>query len=266
VQFDNLRGVVHSAVLEALLTSATHSDRLLGFNKSVDLVNDRLWVATGNNVKIGGDLARRCLFVAIDPGMADPHLRTGFRLHPLEWIAENRGAYLAAILTVARAWVLAGSPKDITRSDDFAQWHGALRGMLQWAGVPGVFGGDSTDISAASEDDAEWSEFLAALHQSFAGVPFTSAQVVGRIASIASGIAPELLPGDLAEKHGRMAGAGSLTKSLGKWLSNRDGRYADGWVCKGRKNGKKATTYTVFPPADYTAEATELDPWAGMAR
>lgn len=254
VQFDNLRGVVHSAVLEALLTSATHSDRLLGFNKSVDLVNDRLWVATGNNVKIGGDLARRCLFVAIDPGMADPHLRTGFRLHPLRWVTENRGIYLAAILTVARAWVLAGAPSDVTRSDDFAQWHGALRGMLTWAGVPGLFGGDSTDISAASEDDAEWSEFLAALHQTFEGGPFTAAQVVARVESVVKGIAPELLPGDLAEKHGRMGGAGSLTKSLGRWLSNRDGRYADGWVCKGRKVGKKATTYTVVPPAGHVAE------------
>lgn len=266
VQFDNLKGTVQSPVLEALLTSRTHSDRLLGFNRNVDLVNDRLWVATGNNVKIGGDLPRRCLFVAIDPGMADPHLRTGFRLHPLRWVEENRGAYLASILTVARGWVLAGSPTDVTRSDDFKEWHGALRGMLRWAGVPGLFGGDSTDISAASEDDAEWSEFLAELHREFAGKPFTSAQVVQRIATSmsATGIAPQFLPGDLAEKHGRMAGAGSLTKSLGKWLSNRDGRYADGWVCKGRKAGKKATTYTVLPPVDYVADPaseTTEDPW-----
>lgn len=71
VIFDNLTGVVRSPILDSLLTNPEHSDRLLGANRNVVVPNDRLWLATGNNAAIGGDLARRVLFVEIDPGMPD---------------------------------------------------------------------------------------------------------------------------------------------------------------------------------------------------
>ena len=53
-------------------------------------------------------------------------------------MTANRGEYIAALLTVARGWVLAGAPReDPGRSDDYAAWYGALRGLLKWAGAAG---------------------------------------------------------------------------------------------------------------------------------
>src|SRR5450631_570537 len=65
VTWDNVRGVVRSSVLEGLLTTGMWSDRMLGTNSNVTLVNDRLWTFTSNNAVIGGDLSRRCLWVTI---------------------------------------------------------------------------------------------------------------------------------------------------------------------------------------------------------
>ena len=56
IVFDNLKGVVKMAELESLLTADTFTDRWLGANKQVTTVNDRLWMATGNNAQFGGDL------------------------------------------------------------------------------------------------------------------------------------------------------------------------------------------------------------------
>jgi hypothetical protein len=82
VQFDNLTGIARSGVLDGLLTTRIWSDRTLGHNKHPNAVNDRLWLATGNNAKIGGDLGRRTLAMEIDPKMPNPHLRTGFPSQP----------------------------------------------------------------------------------------------------------------------------------------------------------------------------------------
>jgi hypothetical protein len=92
ITFDNLTGVIRSSVLEALLTSAEHSDRWLGQNRQVTAPNDRLWLATGNNAAFGGDLARRIVTVALDPPGANPHLRTGFKIADLDvWMHQRCG-------------------------------------------------------------------------------------------------------------------------------------------------------------------------------
>src|SRR5688572_9753546 len=99
-----------------------------------------------NNAQFGGDLARRIATVALDPPEADHHLRTNFKIKDLDaWMRQHRGELLASILTVARGWVVAGQPSADVRSDDFAPWINGLRGMLGWAGFPGVFGGGSSE-------------------------------------------------------------------------------------------------------------------------
>ena len=258
--FDNMTGVVRSSVLEALLTSAQYSDRLLGQNRTLTLTNDRLWIATGNNARIGGDLARRCVFVSLDPQQANAHLRTGFDIQDLEtWMRENRGEYLAALLTVARGWVLAGSPAEISRSDSFAQWSGSLRGLLRWAGIPGVFGaqGDE-DQHADSEDDEEWGGFLAAVYDALGDRPFTAK---GLLDSVRTGaIDAETLPGDLAKdwdsaQRNLHASNAGMTKKLGNWFRNRVGRYANGFkVERDGGSAKHGWKYAVHAPTDYARE------------
>jgi hypothetical protein len=235
--FDNLTGVVRSSVLESLLTNPEHSDRYLGQSRNVTAPNDRLWLATGNNAAIRGDLARRVLFVEIDPGMPDPHTRTGFKIHPPTWVPANRGKLLAAMLTIIRGWVISGRPwleESTDRSDDFMLWTSSMRAMLHWAGFPGSFGGSSQKVAIAADPDTdEWAEFLAAIHDTYGDRKWTVKELVQALENYRAdeGIDPAHLPGDLADKWSR-AGYGKragFSKSLGRWLMNRAGRYAHEW-------------------------------------
>lgn len=263
VAFDNVRGTIHSAHLEALLTSARVSDRILGESRQVSASNDRLWAMTGNNVAIGGDLARRCLKVALDPRCPDPHKRK-FDLAPESWLKKHQGEYIAALLTVIRGWTIAGSPREINRSDDYAFWDGSLRGMLHWADIPGTFGDAPTGTKTISEDDAEWSIFVDELQRVFGESTFIARDIVNRIdgslrsmqghiggSDIANYVSrtmidPDTLPGDLPDKWGRFGATAGFARSIGKWLGYRDGRYtSDGLTVRAEQQGKKATTYRI---------------------
>jgi hypothetical protein len=263
ITFDNLTGVIRSSVLESLLTTKTWTDRWLGQNRSVTATNDRLWLATGNNAQFGGDLARRITTVELNPPGANHHLRTDFTIKNLEaWMWEHRGKLLAAILTIARGWVVAGTPSETARSDDYAPWVGGLRGMLGWAGFPGVFGGSNSEV-ALSTDDEEWHAFLVALHDAFSAEPFTVKDLVGELRGPFSGgrIDAAALPGDLAEKwsHIRDGRDEGFRKSLGWWLRNRLGRYASGWAVVGAEPDTKAgvARYAVKPPGHSVTNASQ---------
>jgi hypothetical protein len=240
VTWDNLTGVVRSQVLERLLTEDTWSDRYLGHSRDVTTPNDRLWIATGNNATIGGDLGRRVLVVEIDHKRPDPHLRTDFRITDLaQHLDKHRGELLAAMFTIARAWHVAGQPQDRDRGDSYATWAGSLRAMLAMAGVPGRFGGETSTIASKVDPETEeWAAFAASLFEWRKSGPFTAKALVQALSD--DKVDPSILPGDLAHKWERVANTSSgygtthrdksgFTRTLGNWLRNRNGRYAHGW-------------------------------------
>jgi hypothetical protein len=256
VVFDNLTGVVRSSVLESLLTDKTWSDRWLGQNRQVTVANDRLWIATGNNAAFGGDLARRLATVALNPSEANPYLRTDFKIESLDtWMLEHRGEMLAAFLTIARGWIVAGRPGKKVRSDSYGDWLRALRGMMKWAGFQGAFGDAVTSVTV-SADDEEWRTFLVELNKVFGTGLFAVKDIVERLShDLYTMNGPHLdsaaLPGDLPQKWAliRDGKDGGFRKSLGWWLQNHEGRYAGGWtLLSAGKNGYERLLYYVKPP------------------
>jgi hypothetical protein len=81
IVLDNVEGQLLAGSLAAALTTDTWSDRLLGQSLMVTLPQQVTWVATGNNLQLAGDLARRCYWIRLDAQTARPWQRTGFR-HP----------------------------------------------------------------------------------------------------------------------------------------------------------------------------------------
>ena len=112
IVIDNVAGRLQSASLARALTAKTWLDRILGKSQMVALPQEAVWIATGNNIQIGGDIARRAIWVRLDAAQARPWTRTEFR-HPdiLGWIRENHDSVIAYLLIMARAWVLAGKSK-----------------------------------------------------------------------------------------------------------------------------------------------------------
>jgi hypothetical protein len=222
IVFDNVKGMISSPALEALLTAETWSDRLLGGNTEATIANDRLWILTGNNASIGGDMARRVLKVRLDAGPS-PEQRTGFAIaNPVKWMGDHRGEYLSALMTVIRSWLYAGARMpDATGSDSYALWRQMLSGIMRHAGL-----GEEFDAKAVrpvmSDEDEEWESFLHAVREHFGGTLWNTKEL-GQAINM-SPVLESVLPGAMAQKWTGFATT-AFTTSLGKFLGNRNRRW-----------------------------------------
>src|SRR5262249_44350363 len=84
------------------------------------------------------------------PQMERPELRE-FTGSPVARILANRGAYVAAALTVCRAYIVAGRPNKAKPLASFEGWSDAVRAALMWLGG----GGPGEAIETARRDDPE---------------------------------------------------------------------------------------------------------------
>jgi hypothetical protein len=248
VQFDNVNGALKSSVMDGLLTSSTWSDRKLGVQVNMELPNDRLWIATGNNIHIGGDMDRRVLWTTIDAGMERPEDRPVdiFGIPNLEaWVQEHRGDLIAALLTMVRAWAAAGMPKEEEpTSDSFGRMTAVLRGVLTFAGVSGVVGHEAAAPLRIDPDAEEMAEFLQAVHRAMGEERWTCRELMDQVTDFeGEGIRGDELPLDLGDKvrHNR---SGAI-KSLGRWLSHHKDRVSHGLVIRGTGSAKDALRWQV---------------------
>jgi len=152
--FDNLDRTLRGATLDAVITSTSWKDRLLGSTKSTgDMPARTIWIATGNNIQYGSDTARRVLPIRLSPAVEDPESRTDFEHKNLiAWISENRAKLVVDGLTILRAFYLAGQPVDETSWGSFESWTKAIRGAVMFAG-----GADPlrSRVDAVENDDSK---------------------------------------------------------------------------------------------------------------
>ena len=215
-----------SPALAATLTTPIYEGRVLGRSTIVRLPQRATWAAAGNNIKLGGDIARRCYWIRLDARTSRPWRRTGFR-HPdlLSWAEAERGRLLAALLTLARSWCAAGRPlaADNVTLGGFQTWSDVLGGILAHAGVSGFLCNLETLYETADEEASEWEAFLGVWHETHGESALTVATLADEIASGSD--LRDTLPARLASTLDRPA---SFRRSLGKALSKREGtRFGD---------------------------------------
>jgi hypothetical protein len=94
------------------------------------------WYATGNNVAIGADTARRTLQIRLETPLEKPEERQGFRYaNLLEHIRQHRGELVIACCTILKAYFDAGKPKQsLPAWGSFEEWSQIVRNALVWAG------------------------------------------------------------------------------------------------------------------------------------
>lgn len=240
VTFDNVEGLVRSTTLTSLLTSVRYTGRVLGSNSQYDQLNDRVWSITGNNVAIGGDLARRCLRVDIDAGIPDPQNRTGFKHNLHQFVPQNRPQIVWALLTLIRGWQAAGAPSGPAKgSDSYAEWIRVCDAICTFAGYDGTVGHGAIGTTLSS-DDEEWSQLLEALYDAFGDRSFLAKTVIAATQPYGNdtgvNLPENVLPGPILDKRSQAA---SAAKSLGRWFLNRKGRWAGGFqIVEAGRDGK----------------------------
>lgn len=241
VHVDNVTGVLRSPTLAGLLTSSGElQDRELGKTSNVTFTNDRVWVFTGNNPSLGGDMVRRTITIMIDPNMANPERRS-FAIQDLPaWVAAHRNALLHALMVMIRHWVATGAkPAARAQSDSFATWESAVAGILEAAGVPGAFDQESGQRAAKGGDDDGLAALLEHIYEGHQSEPWAVSQLLTAEPDEFRADAREWLPSVILEKLQRSEAGGR--KSLGRWLMNRLGRWVtteDGTSLVLREAGK----------------------------
>jgi len=241
---DNIEGTLYAPSLAAILTATTFQDRILGHSELVTLPNRTTWIGTGNNIKLTGDLPRRCIWVRMDAKMARPWLRDASDFkhpHLVEWVSENRGDILAAILTIARAWVLAGMPpaKGLPILGGYESYCRVVGGVLSFMGVEGFLANldamyDETDI-----ETPQWEAFLETWHDVLGDKAVTAAELIGYLNDSAE--LRTSLPDSIADTQGK-----TYSVRLGQKLSKRNGvRYPNGFVLVKAGEKKRAVMWKV---------------------
>ncbi len=89
--------------------------------------------ATGNNLTLQGDMTRRAVRATLDAGVERPELRA-FDRDPAAMVTAHRGDYVAAALTILRAYHVAGRPQQTTPLGSFVDWSRWVRDALVWLG------------------------------------------------------------------------------------------------------------------------------------
>lgn len=131
---DNCERPVEGDFLCSLLSQETVQARILGKSERVLMPTTTMVMATGNNLVLAGDAARRFVLCHLDAQVERPDQRE-FDFDPREEVLAEREALVVAVLTVLRAYHLAGRPGKLKPFGSFPDWD-LVRGALVWLGLP----------------------------------------------------------------------------------------------------------------------------------
>ncbi len=228
VLIDNVERPLQGDWLCTAITSETFSGRILGATQMVHVPTCTLWLATGNQLAIAGDLRTRALLCRIDPRMEKPEQReytTDIKL----WFTQHRPKLVAAGLTIMRAFIVSGE-KPITHVPywgRFAEWSDMVRAPLVWLGERDPYASQSA-LDAEDPHRTELLQVLAAWHTRFADNEVTVSDAIAA-ANETEVIDPRAPP--LLEAFKTIAGdrGGTVNaRRLGHWLRRHTGRILDG--------------------------------------
>lgn len=231
VSVDNCDIPLGGDLLCQALTQPTLKLRPLGGSVMVDAPSNAALFATGNNLTLRGDMTRRALVARLDPQCERPELRKGFRHDPLALITASRGKYIAAALTVLRAFHVAGRPVRLDPLGSFTDWSDLVRSALVWLGEADPC--QTMDDTRAADPMLDALSAVLATWRKVIGLDrVTVSEVIRQATAPQSGGLFQSNP-DLPEFREALlavAGDGGAIngRRLGKWLGRNKDRIVDG--------------------------------------
>jgi hypothetical protein len=187
VLFDNQVGMMDSAALAAVLTSRTYSGRILGSTRVVDLETNVLFLFSGNNIAMIGDMARRILTIRVDPNCDAPATRQ-FDFDALAEVRTNRQNMVVAALRLIQ-WAYAQPGRLTGRVGSFEMWDEVVGQTVALLGSD-AYADPARLLQTNQEDDVRREEMtllLSGLRKLFDGYWFRAADVVDAISTRATG-------------------------------------------------------------------------------
>lgn len=130
---DNVEYPLRSEFLCQVLTQGSVSVRVLGESRRLHLPTCVSLAATGNSLRVAGDLTRRTVLINLDAKMERPEERT-FKTDAIDIAKARRADLVTAGLTVLRAFIVNRGPKIIPALGGFEAWSNLVRSALQWLG------------------------------------------------------------------------------------------------------------------------------------
>ena len=178
VSLDNVMHDLAGELLCQLSERPVIKVRILGRSEMPECESHTAVFATGNNVAFKGDMVRRGLVCNLEALVERPELRE-FKKDALDHAASHRGTYVAAVLTIIRAYLAAGAPRVCGPFGSYAAWSQMVRSPLVWLGEPDPI----ASMDAAREEDEELSSIREYfdLWESYSldvGVDHTSSRVI----------------------------------------------------------------------------------------
>jgi hypothetical protein len=212
---------IDSVDLRTLATSETFGGRLLGQSRALNLPTRVLVVITANNAVPSADSARRIVEIRLDPECENPSLRQ-FSFDPLAEIKANRGKYIAAVLTIQRAYILANSPKpDAPATGSFGDWDQWCRWPIMWL--------TNIDPAARMHQSIQSDPKKGIVLRIYRGWYESYGNEPKRANEIIQGASPGLR--EALQEHFYQRGDFSVN-TFGRWLGKHKDRFADGMVLR----------------------------------
>jgi putative DNA primase/helicase len=239
INIDNVNGILGGDALCQLIERQICLLRVLGMSKDVRVENRSIVFFNGNNVHVHGDMTRRVILAELDARLERPAERE-FKGDPVAKVMAERGKYIAACMTVLRAYLSEGRPKQkFTPMNSFGEWSDTVRSALVWLGRADP----CETIAKVRTEDPELqrlSAFIAAAKVHFDGIDKAkSARDIANLGAKLDGYGPA--HPELNSVVMEFADRGNVInfRSFGKWLSKFKGRVVEG-LCINSVYDKKA--------------------------
>lgn len=176
VSFDNMEHALCGSFLNQCLTQEVVQHRPLGISKTLDIPNTATFFATGNNLRVDGDMVRRTLLCEIDPDCEKPYERDfGYDLK--EYCVTHRADISVAGLILLRAFLASGDKVDLTPYASFPEWDKLIRRALVWVEMVDPVESLKEVIDTDSVTGT-LSSLLEALYEIFSHHEFTTHEVI----------------------------------------------------------------------------------------
>jgi hypothetical protein len=240
ISIDNCATPLSGQLLCQCLTQEVVEVRPLGKSELIKVPNTASFFSTGNNLVVADDMIRRTVIGALDPQCERPELREFTTEDPVKIVKRDRPKYVVAALTIVRAFIVAGRPRQTQPLGSFEEWSGLVRDALIWLGEPDPVATmerarrEDPQLKALAEVIARWSEAIGTGE-------FTVKQVIDRATDLMPTKGPrglnfnnlahrEFMFPEFREALLVVAGEnGSVnSKRLGKWLGRSKGRIVKG--------------------------------------